>query len=136
MKRYMVYLKNQSYMPEHASILLNRAREVFRANSGIIIRDTRVLTKYIEFDTSIPDNENIKNAILEYQKVAPIAEYESIVEKNFPKKDAIILSIKLFNDEKYWSAHEHLESIWKNSLGEEKNLLNGIILIGHSICSR
>jgi uncharacterized protein len=35
----------------------------------------------------------------------------------------------LFNTEKYWGAHEVLESVWKNSYGNEKALLNGLILI-------
>jgi predicted metal-dependent hydrolase len=35
----------------------------------------------------------------------------------------------LFNNEKYWGAHEVLESVWKNSYGDEKALLNALILI-------
>jgi hypothetical protein len=35
----------------------------------------------------------------------------------------------LFNLEKYWGAHETLESVWKDAYHEEKDLLNGIILI-------
>jgi uncharacterized protein len=127
--RYMIYLDNNSYLPKDAPTLLKRARELLRGNSRVIIRDTRVLKKYIEFDTSIPDDASITDILLGYQAIAPIAEYDLIIERILPKADAIIQSIKLFNDEKYWSAHEHLESIWKNSRGDEKNLLNGIILI-------
>lgn len=128
-KRYMIYLDNTSYLPKDAPTLLKRARELLRVNSRVIIRDTRVLKKYIEFDTSIPDDASITDILLGYQAIGPVAEYDLIIERILPKADAIIQSIKLFNDEKYWSAHEHLESIWKNSQGDEKNLLNGIILI-------
>jgi predicted metal-dependent hydrolase len=31
--------------------------------------------------------------------------------------------------QKYWLAHEVLESIWKNAQGYEKEILNGIILV-------
>ena len=31
--------------------------------------------------------------------------------------------------ERYWKSHEVLESIWKDSKGQTKNLLNGLILV-------
>src|SRR5579863_9287343 len=34
-----------------------------------------------------------------------------------------------FNDERYWECHEVLEGIWKTKTGEEKILLQGIILV-------
>ena len=45
------------------------------------------------------------------------------------KDNAIERAVELFNDEKYWEAHEALESVWKGAAGTEKNILNGIILI-------
>jgi len=46
------------------------------------------------------------------------------------KKDEAIRHARiLFNNEKYWGAHEVLESVWKDALKDEKDLLNGIILI-------
>ena len=34
-----------------------------------------------------------------------------------------------FNAERYWEAHEVLEGIWRGKSGEEKSLLQGIILV-------
>ncbi|MFQ5940673.1 MAG: DUF309 domain-containing protein, partial [Nitrososphaerales archaeon] len=34
-----------------------------------------------------------------------------------------------FNDERYWECHEALEYVWKKESGNEKSLLQGIILI-------
>ena len=31
--------------------------------------------------------------------------------------------------ERYWKSHEVLESVWKDSKGQAKNLLNGLILV-------
>jgi len=45
------------------------------------------------------------------------------------KHEAILKAMDLFNHEKYWGAHEALESVWKDTSHEEKDLLNGIILI-------
>ena len=36
---------------------------------------------------------------------------------------------ELFNEERYWECHEVLEGIWKRKHGEEKRLLQGIILV-------
>ena len=35
----------------------------------------------------------------------------------------------LFNSERYWESHEVLEGIWRQKQGEEKRLLQGIILV-------
>ena len=34
-----------------------------------------------------------------------------------------------FNDERYWECHEVLEGVWRTKSGEEKSLLQGIILV-------
>jgi len=34
-----------------------------------------------------------------------------------------------FNSERYWEAHETLESVWRNASGEEKSYLQGLILV-------
>ena len=92
-------------------------------------RDTRVATRHIEFDTNIPENNSIEEVIRTFTTISPLSEYEPIVEKRMEKHEAIMKARDLFNDEKYWGAHEVLESIWKDAHHEEKELLNGIILI-------
>ena len=128
MQRYMIYLKNQSYTREDAASLLSKARCLI-SDPEIIIRDTRVSTHYIEFDTSIPENKNVQDIICKLVMIMPLSEYEHIVEKDMEKEEAIKYARNLFNIEKYWQAHEILESVWKNSHDGEKDLLNGIILI-------
>ena len=49
------------------------------------------------------------------------------------KHEAIMKARDLFNDEKYWEAHEVLESVWKDAHHEEKDLQNGIILIARCL---
>lgn len=36
---------------------------------------------------------------------------------------------RLFNDERYWECHEVLEGLWRSKKGEEKSLLQGVILV-------
>ena len=128
MHRYMIYLKNDSHSPKDAQNLLLRARSLL-ASSNVVIRDTRVSEFNIEFDTSIQDNGMIKEVIRILSSIAPLSEYEHIVEKNLPTERAIEYARSLFNAQKYWLAHEVLESVWKNAHGNEKEILNGIILV-------
>jgi uncharacterized protein len=128
MQRYIIHLKNQNYSPKQANWLLNKARSLV-SDIGVIVRDTRVATRHIEFDTSVPENNSIEEVIRRFTTISPLSEYEPIVEKRMEKHEAIMKARDLFNDEKYWGAHEVLESVWKDAHHEEKDLLNGIILI-------
>jgi len=128
MDRYMIYLKNVSYKPKDAQSLLSRARELV-SDKNVIIRDTRVSERFIEYDISIPENKNIEESMRNLLAISPLLECEYISDKKLEKDEAIKRARNLFNTEKYWGAHEVLESVWKNSYGNEKALLNGLILI-------
>ena len=124
----MIYLKNVSYKPKDAQSLLSRARELV-SDKTVIIRDTRVSQRFIEFDISIPENNKIEEITGNLLSIAPLLQREYISDKKLEKDEAIKHARNLFNTEKYWGAHEVLESVWKNSYGNEKALLNGLILI-------
>ena len=124
----MIYLENVSYKPKDAQSLLSRARELV-SDKTVIIRDTRVSQRFIEFDISIPENNKIEEITGNLLSIAPLLQREYISDKKLEKDDAIKHARNLFNTEKYWGAHEVLESVWKNSYGNEKALLNGLILI-------
>ena len=124
----MLHLQNTvPYTPKHATILLQRARELVEPEASI--RDARISKKYIEFDTTIPDDTDMKKIITKFEAIAPLASYEQISESHLEKDVAIKRAVQLFNDERYWEAHEALEYVWKNATGIEKELLNGIILV-------
>jgi hypothetical protein len=123
----MVHLQNRSYTPKDATVLLYRAREL--VGPEVVVRDARVSKKYIEIDTSIPDGMDSGELTARLGKISPIASYEHIIERHMGKDEAIERAIELFNDEKYWGAHEALEGVWKGASGAEKNILNGIILV-------
>jgi uncharacterized protein len=128
MERYIVHLHNSMpYSPKDARALLRRARELVEPE--VTIRDGRVSKKYIEFDTSLPDSIDVSTIIGRLEAISPLSSYEHIIEHHMEKDKAINLATQLFNDEKYWQAHEALESVWKNASGIEKDILNGIILV-------
>jgi uncharacterized protein len=124
----MLHLQNTvPYTPKHATMLLQRARELVEPEA--IIRDARISKKYIEFDTSISESTDVKTIIARVEAIAPLAGYDEIVERHMEKDIAVRRAVQLFNDEKYWEAHEMLEYVWKDATGIEKEILNGIILI-------
>lgn len=124
----MLHLQNTvPYTPKHATILLQRARELVEPEASI--RDARISKKYIEFDTSISEGIDVKTIIARIESIAPLAGYEEIIERHMEKDKAIARAVQLFNDERYWEAHEVLEYLWKNATGIEKEILNGIILV-------
>jgi uncharacterized protein len=127
MKRYMVHLRNKLHTPKDASSLLYKGREL--AGSEVIVRDVRVSKKYVEFDISLPDVLDIDELVNRLVRISPLESYEHIIERHMDKHEAIEQAIKLFNDEKYWGAHEALESVWKGASGNEKSILNAIILV-------
>lgn len=127
MQRYMVHLQNTAYNPKDATTLLYRARELLEPK--VTVRDTRVSKKYIEFDTSVPDGMSADDLVHKLAVISPLAAYEHIVECHMGKDEAISHAVELFNDEKYWGAHEALEGVWKGARGQEKSILNGIILV-------
>ncbi len=128
MQRYFIHLKNSTYTPKDATILLTKAREL--VEKDIVIRDCRVSKKYIELDTSMSESTDISILVRALEKISPLANYEHIVERHVEKEESIKRAIELFNDEKYWGTHEALEGVWKETPpGSERDLLNGMILV-------
>lgn len=128
MNRYMVHLRNTlPYTSKDAIALLHRARQLVEPE--VSIRDARISKKYIEFDTTISEDRDVKKLITTLEAIAPLDTYEQITERRMEKDMAIKHAVQLFNDEKYWQAHEELEYVWRNSTGIEKETLNGIILV-------
>src|SRR5215211_8619585 len=126
--RFMVYLYNQQFLPSDANLILKKTRELTH-QIEIIIRDCRISSNFIELDISIPKKENVDKVLNFLKTISPIKDLIEVQERHFTKNEAINNAIVLFNEEKYWWSHEALEMIWKESKGEEKQLLNGLILI-------
>jgi uncharacterized protein len=129
MNRYIVYLQNTAsrHTPKDANVMLLKARKLIEPNA--IVRDVRISKKYIELDISTSDALDISTAIRSLETLSKLDSYRHITERHMEKDKAIQIAMELFNEEKYWEAHETLEYVWKNSSGIEKQILNGIILV-------
>ena len=128
LNRFMLYLYNKQFLPSDANLILKKTRELTQSIE-IIIRDCRISTKFIELDISIPKTYEVDKVLNLLKTISSIKEVIEVKERHYTKNEAINNAIVLFNDEKYWWSHEALEMIWKESYGEEKQLLNGLILV-------
>jgi uncharacterized protein len=85
----------------------------------------------LELDVFCPTRADLDLFI---EAVKPIAEFEFVKDLNVapPHREEVELFAEardLFNDERYWECHEVLEGVWRTKQGEEKRLLQGIILV-------
>jgi len=127
----MVHLKNSNYTPKDAQIVLSDSRDL---SYGVhsTIRDCRISSKFIEFDISIPKN----NLELLLEKLLPIGKldhFRHIIEERIEKNQLIKDGIFYFNNERFWECHEALGGAWKQCTGDEKELIQGLILVAAAL---
>ena len=128
MERYMLHLKNNSdYNRKMANNILLKSRDL-AYGMNLILRDCRISKKYVELDTSIP-HAFLDDLIQKLSIIAPLDHAKHVIEETFEKDDAVSQGITYFNDERFWECHEVLEGVWKSIAGEEKYLVNGLILV-------
>ena len=127
----MLHLKNTGYLPQDSQSLLRKARDL---SSGIesTIRDTRVSSKYIEYDVSV-DKGDLDNLVEQLGSIAELDHAKHVVEEEIEKAQAIKDGISYFNDERFWECHEVLEGVWKKCYEGEKDLVQGIILVAAAL---
>jgi len=124
----MIHLKNSSNLDRKmAKDILRKSRHL-ASGMDLILRDCRVSKKYIEFDTSIPQS-NLDELIEKLSSIGPLDHAKHVVEETVEKEEAISEGISYFNNERFWECHEILEGVWKNCDGNEKFLVQGLILI-------
>jgi len=127
----MLHLKNNGYNPTDSYKLLSEARDLC-AGLDVAIRDTRVSSKYIEYDISI-SKEQLDELVERLQPIASLDHAKHVVEEQFEKDDAIRKGIFFFNNERYWECHEVLEGVWKKCYESEKDLVQGLILVAAAL---
>ena len=128
----MLHLKNNSdYDRKMANRILLKSRDL-AYGMNLILRDCRISKKYVELDTSIPD-AFLDELIDRLSTIAPLDHAKHVIEETFEKNDAISQGISYFNDQRFWECHEVLEGVWKSIDGEEKRLVNGLILVAAAL---
>jgi len=122
----MLHLKNNGYVPMNSRDLVHKARELC---SGIAsIRIARVASKFIEFDVSV-EKEKFDQVVEKLSSIGKLDNARHVVEEEIEKEAGIKDGIFYFNNERFWEAHEAWEGVWKKCYGQEKQVIQGIILV-------
>jgi len=127
----MVHLKNSGFTPKDAERILSNSRDL-SYGMHLTIRDCRVSSKFIELDVSVPKN----NLELLLKKLLPIGKIDHsrhVIEEQIEKNQLIKDGVFYFNNERFWESHEALEGAWKQCTGDEKELIQGIILVAAAL---
>ena len=131
MDRFMLHLKNSDYVPNNAKTILSNSRDLAYGMS-VIIRDCRVSSKFIELDVSVHKN-NLELLLEKLVSIGHIDHSRHIVEEEIEKNQSIKDGIFYFNNERFWECHEALEGAWKQCTGDEKELIQGLILVAAAL---
>jgi len=123
----MIHLKNSGYLPKDAKKLLSQADKLV-VGMHAIVRDTRVSSRYVEFDISV-SKEYLDILVKKLEAIGPLDNARHIVEEETEKEKAVEKGREYFNYERFWECHETLEGVWKKTHEDEKDLVQGIILV-------
>ena len=131
MDRFMLHLKNSDYVPKDARTILSNSRDLTYGMT-VNIRDCRISSKFIELDVSI-HKSNLELLIEKLVSIGNIDNSRHIIEEKIEKNQLIKDGIFYFNNERFWECHEALEGAWKQSIGDEKELIQGLILVAAAL---
>ena len=131
MDRFMLHLKNSDYVPKDAKTILSNSRDLTYGMT-VNIRDCRISSKFIELDVSI-HKSNLELLIEKLASIGNIDNSRHIIEEKIEKNQLIKDGIFYFNNERFWECHEALEGAWKQSTGDEKELIQGLILVAAAL---
>ena len=127
----MLHLKNSKYLPKDATTILHDSRDLIYGITAVI-RDCRISSKFIELDISVHKN----NLELLLEKLSSIGQTDNsrlIIEEEIEKEQLVEDWVSYFNNERFWECHEALEGAWKQTKGEEKELIQGLILVAAAL---
>ena len=131
MIRYLVRFENRiGAIPRDTRPLSRLAYDSVKV-LGEDIGNLRITSSAVELDLLLASAEHLEPAIriLEARigQILTVRELDVGVPR-MEKEAAVLLGIDLFNQERYWESHEALESAWLIAEGQEKEVLQGIIL--------
>src|SRR5438132_11544094 len=126
MMRYLVRLANsQGSTPRDVKMLQAKIRELL--GSADRIGNLRISTSAIEFDLFAEQTELNRSKSLLEAKISKVVTLRPIESRVFTRGGVETLrkGIDLFNQERFWEAHEILEEIWHPAIGVERDIIQG-----------
>ncbi|HZY47091.1 MAG TPA: DUF309 domain-containing protein [Candidatus Bathyarchaeia archaeon] len=127
--RYLLRLANdRGYVPKDVRRVQMEIRELL--GSSYKIGNLRISSSAIEFDLFSAKNELEKARELLEHGVSKVTTLRSIDPRVSLRSEDETLKegIDLFNQERFWEAHESLEEIWHPAKGLDREVIQGLIL--------
>jgi predicted metal-dependent hydrolase len=134
--RFLVRLSNgnRASAANHQQ-LTRRAYDSVR-KLGADIGNLRVSSTAIELDLLLESENALQSAVEALEnEMGPLLTLRKLdfESPKLEKEQAVKSGLDLFNQERYWESHEALESAWKTASGDEKEILQGLILIAAAL---
>jgi len=128
--RYLIRIgPNLVYEPEDHSDLLAQVRILIHTLPGKAI-NLRVTARAIEFDLFCDPETDLTSFL---PQLKPLGEVMTCKRLDLPPgpvqpQQIVNEARQLFNEHRFWEVHEVLEGLWKVIQGNEKQLVQGLIL--------
>lgn len=127
--RYLVRLTNdRAYSPKDVRKLQEKIRSLLGSHEKI--GNLRVSTSAIEFDL-FENQADLEQSTHELESSFSKVITLRLIDNRASSRNAeetLREGVRLFNEERFWEAHEVLEEIWHPARGEDRNLIQGLIL--------
>ena len=109
--------------------MAGRIRELLGLKESI--GNLRVSSRALEFDLFAEDKMQLEDRLARLEKNISQAETVKLLDKiprELSKQEVVREGVELFNQERYWEAHEVLEQAWQPASGVERDTVQGLIL--------
>jgi uncharacterized protein len=106
-------------------------RGVARSVGGKAVNSKTTSYGAVELDVFLPSRQDFDLFLAAIEPLGKVEFHKDLQEPQpfLSPADAVAESVSLFNKERFWEAHEVLESVWRVAEGDEKRLLQGLILV-------
>jgi hypothetical protein len=133
--RYLIRIASSGlYQPSDQAALSVQVRALAGPIKGKTI-NLRVTAHAIEFDLFCDAAAPIDSYVSVFEKMGPVVTRKRL---DLPPvhQEAQTLATEarhLFNEQRFWEVHEVLEGLWKERQGDEKRLVQGLILMAAAL---
>ncbi len=138
MARFLIRLANNAgYTPRDVEQLSKQVRTILGSKEGA--SHFRVSSKALEFNLFARNEKELNDRkSLLGRKLSEIIDVKPLDSPPTTREKMEVLreGIELFNQERYWECHEVLEQIWHPAKGEEREIIQGLILTAAAFVHR
>ncbi len=131
MARYLTRIAHDGKLgPNDAKAIAQRIRLMLGSKEAI--GNLRISNHVIEFDLFARDSGQLSSFTDSLEKeigtIVTLKLLDQPLTETREKEEILREGIELFNEERFWECHEILERIWHPSKGEEREIIQGMIL--------